>query len=134
MMIIYIIESVFKKNRRFMLVKRTILKVHLLSLCILGPIFSTCSSFEHQYTSRSIQLHLGNAVCHMSDPLPDPFFSIMIGPKTDLKKFSPVPNGEKSFKTGSPGGLAMDRGEVHKTGIIQGPFFFLFFYFFSFFF
>ena len=85
MMIIYIIKSVFLKNRRFMLVKRTTLKVHLLSLCILGPIFSTCSSFEHQYTSRSIQLHLGNAVCHMSDPLPDPFFSIMIGPKTDLK-------------------------------------------------
>ena len=86
MMIIYIIKSVFLKNRRCMLAKRTILKVHLLSLCILGPIFSTCSSFEHQYTSRSIQLHLGNAVCHMSDPLRDPFFAIMIGPKTDLKK------------------------------------------------
>ena len=69
MMIIYIIKSVFLKNRRFILVKRTILKVHLLSLCILGPIFSTFSSFEHQYTSRSIQLHLGNAVRHMSDPV-----------------------------------------------------------------
>ena len=70
----YAVKSITSKIVRFMLVKRTILKVHLLSLCILGPTFSTCSSFEHQYTSRSIQLHLGNAVCHMSDPLPDPFF------------------------------------------------------------
>ena len=85
MIIIYIIKSVVFKNRRFMLVKRTTLKIHLPSLCILGPICSTLSSFEHQYTGGSIQLHLGNAVCHMSDPLPDPFFSIMIGPKTDLK-------------------------------------------------
>ena len=129
-MIIYIIKSVFLKNRRFMLVKRTILKVHLLSLCILGPIFSTCSSFEHQYTSRSIQLHIGNAVCHMSDPLPDPFFSIMIGPKTDLKTISAQQDGKKFFLERFPGGLAMDRGEVHKTGIIRGSFFFLFFLFF----
>ena len=75
MMIIYIIEGVFLKNRRFMRVKRTILKVHLLALAILDPILSTCSSFEHQYTSQSIQLPLGNAGRHMSDPLPDAFFS-----------------------------------------------------------
>ena len=67
----YAVKSITSKIVRFMLVKRTILKIHLPSFCILGPIFSTCSSFEHQYTSRSIQLHLGNAVCHMSDPVPD---------------------------------------------------------------
>ena len=82
MMIIYITKSVFLKNRRFMLVKRTILKIHLPSFCILGPIFSTCSSFEHQYTSRSIQLHLGNAVRHMSDPLRDPIFCTKIPPRS----------------------------------------------------
>ena len=71
-----------KKNKRFMLVKRTILKIHLPSVSILGPIFSTCSSFEHQYTSRSIQLHLGNAVRHMSDPLRDPIFCTKIPPRS----------------------------------------------------
>ena len=115
--------------RLLILVKRTILKIHLPSFCILGPIFSTCSSFEHQYTSRSIQLHLGNAVCHMSDPLPDPFFSIMIGPKTDLKKISPQQDAKKLSQDRVPGGWAMDRGEVHKTGIIRGSVFFFFFFF-----
>ena len=91
----YAVKSITSKIARFMLVKRTTLKIHLPSFCILGPIFSTCSSFEHQYTSRSIQLHLGNAVCHMSDPLPDPFFSIMIGPKTDLKLFTPIQHANK---------------------------------------
>ena len=88
-----------------MLVKRTILKIILPSFCILGPIFSTCSSFEHQYTSRSIQLHLGNAVCHMPDPLRDPFFAIMIGPKTDLKKTSPEKDGPKKIHGPFPGGV-----------------------------
>ena len=73
----YAAKSITSKFVRFMLVKRTLLKIHHLSLCILGPIFSTCSSFEHQYTSRSIQLHLGNAGRHMSDPLPDPFFCLL---------------------------------------------------------
>ena len=82
MMIIYIIEGVFLKNRRFMRVKRTILKVHLLALAILDPILSTCSSFEHQYTSQSIQLPLGNAGRHMSDPLPDAFFSPRTPPRS----------------------------------------------------
>ena len=82
MMIIYITKSVFLKNRRFMLVKRTILKIHLPSFCILGPIFSTCSSFEDQYTSQSIQLPLGNAGRHMSDPLPDAFFSPRTPPRS----------------------------------------------------
>ena len=125
----YAVKSITSKIVRFMLVKRTILKIHLPSFCILGPIFSTCSSFEHQYTSRSIQLHLGNAVCHMSDPLPDPFFSIMIGPKTDLKKIFPNKTRKNFIKIRSPGGLAMDCGEVHKTGIIRGSFVFLFFFF-----
>ena len=135
MMIIYIIKSVFLKNRRFMLVKRTILKVHLLSLCILGPIFSTCSSFEHQYTSRSIQLHLGNAVCHMSDPLPDPFFAIMIGPKTDLKQNSPEEDGRTKFQEPFPGGWQWI-AERYTKPELSGGYFFLFvffdFFFFSF--
>ena len=97
----YAVKSITSKIVRFMLVKRTILKIHLPSFCILGPIFSTCSSFEHQYTSRSIQLHLGNAVCHMSDPLPDPFFSIMIGPKIDLKKISPQQDAKNFLKIAS---------------------------------
>ena len=103
-MIIYTTKSVFLKNRRFMLVKRTFLKIHHLSLCILGPIFSTWSSFEHQYTSGSIQLHLGNAVCHMSDPLRDPFFAIMIGPKNDLKKILPQQDATKIHLGPVPGG------------------------------
>ena len=78
----YAVKSITSKIVRFMLVKRTILKIHLPSFCILGPIFSTCSSFEHQYTSRSIQLHLGNAVRHMSDPLRDPIFCPKIPPRS----------------------------------------------------
>ena len=104
MMIIYIIKSVFLKNRRFMLVKRTILKVHLLSLCILGPIFSTFSSFEHQYTSRSIQLHLGNAVRHMSDPLRDPIFSPKIPPRSGFDFFHAQQDGQKNVLEKFPGG------------------------------
>ena len=129
MMRIYSIKSVFLKNRRFMLVKRTILKVHLLSLCILGPIFSTCSSFEHQYTSRSIQLHLGNAVCHMSDPLPDPFFSIMIGPKTDLKKISAQQDGKKFFLERFPGGVGNGSRRGTQNRNYEGVLFFLFLFF-----
>ena len=88
-----------------MLVKRTFLKIHHLSLCILGPIFSTCSSFEHQYTSRSIQLHLGNAVCHMSDPLRGTLFGAKIGPKTDQKKkFSRTRRPKKISRTIPRGG------------------------------
>ena len=131
---VYATKNVFFKNRRFMMVKRTILKVHLLSLCILGPIFSTCSSFEHQYTSRSIQLHLGNAVCHMSDPLPDPFFSIMIGPKTDLKKNSPEKDGPKKFQEPFPEGVGNGsrRGTQNRNyqGVLFFSFFLLFFLFF----
>ena len=127
------VKSITSKIVRFMLVKRTILKIHLPSFCILGPIFSTFSSFEHQYTSRSIQLHLGNAVCHMSDTLPNPFFSIMIGPKTNLKNLYPKKTAKKTSWKSSQGGLAMDRGEVHKTGIIRGSFFFFFLFFFFFF-
>ena len=134
-MIIYIIKSVFLKNRRFMRVKRTILKVHLLSLCILGPIFSTCSSFEHQYTSRSIQLHLGNAVCHMSDPLPDPFFSIMIGPKTDLNKnFSPTRRKKNHLGPVPGGGWQWIAERYTKPELSGGPFFSFFYFFFFFFF
>ena len=125
-MIIYIIKIVFLKNKCFMLVKRTILKVHLLSLCILGPIFSTCSSFEHQYTSRSIQLHLGNAVCHMSDPLPDPFFAIMIGPKTDLKKKSCKQDGAKTIQERFPGGGQWIAERYTKPELSGGPFFLTF--------
>ena len=134
MMIIYIIKSVFLKNRRFMLVKRTILKVHLLALAILDPILSTCSSFEHQYTSRSIQLHLGNAVCHMSDTLPDPFFSIMIGPKTDLKKISAQQDGNKFFLERFPGGVGNGSRRGTQNRNYQGVIFFPIFLFFLFFF
>ena len=112
-----------------MLVKRTILKVHLLSLCILGPIFSTFSSFEHQYTSRSIQLHLGNAVCHMSDPLPDPFFSIKIGPKTDLKKIPPEEDGSQKFQDRFPEGVGNGSRRGTQNRNYQGVLFFLFFIF-----
>ena len=78
----YAVKSITSKIVRFMLVKRTILKIHLPSFCILGPIFSTCSSFEDQYTSQSIQLPLGNAGRHMSDPLPDAFFSPRTPPRS----------------------------------------------------
>ena len=124
-MIIYIIKSVFLKNRRFMLVKRTILKVHLLSLCILGPIFSTCSSCEHQYTSRSIQLHLGNAIYHMSGSFPDPFFSIMIAPKTDLNKFLPQQDAKKFAQDRVPGGVGNgSRRGTQNRNYRSLPFFF----------
>ena len=116
-----------------MLVKRTFLKIHHLSLCILGPIFPTCSSFEHQYTSRSIQLHLGNAVCHMSDPLPDPFFSIMIGPKTDQDKISEQQDGQKKIQDEFPGGVGNGSRKGTQNRNYQGVLFFLFFIFFLFF-
>ena len=80
----YAIQSITSKIVRFMLVKRTILKIHLLSLCTLGPILSTLSSSEHRQQGQSMQNHLGNAVCHILDPLPNTFFSIMIGPKIDF--------------------------------------------------
>ena len=125
----YAVKSITSKIVRFMLVKRTILKIHLPSFCILGPIFSTCSSFEHQYTSRSIQLHLGNAVCHMSDPLPDPFFSIMIGPKTDLKKISPQQDAQKFAQDRFPGGVGNGSRRGTQNRNYQGVLFFLFLFF-----
>ena len=116
-----------------MLVKRTFLKIHHLSLCILGPIFSTWSSFEHQYTSGSIQLHLGNAVCHMSDPLRDPFFAIMIGPKNDLKKILPQQDATKIHLGPVPGGGWQWIAERYtKPELSGGPFFFFFYFFFFF--
>ena len=132
-MIIYIIKSVFLKNRRFMLVKRTILKVHLLSLCILGPIFSTCSSFEHQYTSRSIQLHLGNAVRHMSDPLRDPIFCTKIPPRSGFENFHAQQDGQKNRLGTVPGGGWQWIAERYTKPELSGGLFFLFFIFFFFF-
>ena len=123
----YAVKSITSKIVRFMLVKRTTLKIHLPSFCILGPIFSTCSSFEHQYTSRSIQLHLGNAVCHMSDPLPDPFFSIMIGPKTDLKKCLPQQDAKTFPQDRFPGGVGNGSRRGTQNRNYQGVLFFLFF-------
>ena len=120
------------KNQRFMLVKRTFLKIHHLSVCILGPIFSTWSSFEHQYTSGSIQLHLGNAVCHMSDPLPDPFFSIMIGPKTDRKIFLPQQDANKIPQDRIPGGVGNGSRRGTQNRNYQGVLFFLFFIYYFF--
>ena len=128
----YAVKSITSKIVRFMLVKRTILKIHLPSFCIPGPIFSTCSSFEHQYTSRSIQLHLGNAVCHMSDPLRDPFFAIMIGPKNDLKIFLPQQDGKKIFLEKLPGGVGNGSRRGTQNRNYQGVLFFFFLFFFSF--
>ena len=128
----YAVKSITSKIARFMLVKRTILKIHLPSFCILGPIFSTCSSFEHQYTSRSIQLHLGNAVCHMSDPLRGTLFGAKIGPKTDQKKNSAEQDGQKKNPRAVPRGVGNGSRRGTQNRNYQGVLFF-FFYFFVFF-
>ena len=73
------------KNIILMLVKRTILRVQPLSLGILGRTFSTLTSFEHPFQSRSMQVHHGDAVRHLSDPLRDPIFSAKIAPKSEKK-------------------------------------------------
>ena len=118
---------------RFTSIKRTILKIHLPSFCILGPIFSTCSSFEHQYTSRSIQLHLGNAVRHMSDPLRDPIFCTQDPPKIRFLNFLHPTRRPKNRlgKVPGGGGNGSRRGTQNRN--YQGVLFFLFFLFFFFF-
>ena len=80
------------KNIILMLVKRTILKVQPLSLGLLGRTFSTLTSFEHPFQSRSMQVHHGDAVRHLSDPLRDPLFSPKMGSKTEKKKMKPLLN------------------------------------------
>ena len=84
----YAIQSITSKIVRFMLVKRTILKIHLLSLCTLGPILSTLSSSEHRQQGQSMQNHLGNAVCHILDPLPDIFFRSWSAPRPIFNFFT----------------------------------------------
>ena len=82
MMIIYITKSVFLKNTRFMLVKRTILKIHTPSFCILGHIFCPRTMHAAAFQSRSIHVHLGNATRHILDPLRDGLLSAKIPPKS----------------------------------------------------
>ena len=77
----YAVKSITSKIVRFMLVKRTILKNQPPPFCILMPICTKFLSFEHQYTKESIQLHLGNALRRMSDPLRDPIFAPKIPPR-----------------------------------------------------
>ena len=77
------------KNSRFMLVKRTILKIHLLSLCTLGPILSTLSSSEHRQQGQSMQNHLGNALCHILDPLRNIFFRSWSAPRPIFNFLNP---------------------------------------------
>ena len=50
----YAVKSITSKIVRFMLVKRTIFKIHLLSSCTLGPIFITLTSSKHHNITHSM--------------------------------------------------------------------------------
>ena len=117
-----------------MLVKRTILKIHLLSLCTLEPILSTLSSSEHRQQGQSMQDHLRNALCHILDPLRNIFFSIMIGPETDFNSFYRFQDGQQFlFSADTVGvGNGSPKGTQNRNYRVP-PFFFSFFFAFFFF-
>ena len=78
----YAVKSITSKIVRFMLVKRTILKIHLPSFCILGHILSSLTIHASAFQSRSMHVHLGNATRHILDPLRDGLLSAKIPPKS----------------------------------------------------
>ena len=72
--VIYIIKSVYSKNRCFMLVKRTILKISVLSWSIFWPYFFILCMVVSVLTLFLYENHFTNAICHILDPSETPFF------------------------------------------------------------
>ena len=78
-----------------MLVKRTILKIHTPSFCILGHILCPRTMHAAAFQSRSMHVHLGNATRHILDPLRDGFLSAKIPPRAGFEKFKPPSRQKK---------------------------------------